>query len=172
MQISLNGHTKSPFFHSWFSQTKRLRKKWWIQTKILFGRKLLESFLLRSFLWWGETESTWYVGHIWPIVPAPDDRLMSVEQSLEWELAGQTEVFGENLLQCHFVHHKSHMTWPGLEPGPSRWKAGDYAPELRHGLLESYFVFVLFRKLEAWCPKPNLSRALQDGKSFSVFLRW
>jgi hypothetical protein len=23
---------------------------------------------------WGETESTWYCGHYWPIVPAPDDR--------------------------------------------------------------------------------------------------
>jgi hypothetical protein len=23
---------------------------------------------------WGETESTWYFGHCWPIVPAPDDR--------------------------------------------------------------------------------------------------
>jgi hypothetical protein len=27
-----------------------------------------------SFSRWGETESTWYVGHCWPIVPAPDDR--------------------------------------------------------------------------------------------------
>jgi hypothetical protein len=27
-----------------------------------------------SFLGWGETESTWYVGHNWPIVPAPGDR--------------------------------------------------------------------------------------------------
>jgi hypothetical protein len=27
-----------------------------------------------SFPGWGETESTWYVGHCWPIVPAPDDR--------------------------------------------------------------------------------------------------
>jgi hypothetical protein len=27
-----------------------------------------------SFSGWGETEPTWYVGHCWPIVPAPDDR--------------------------------------------------------------------------------------------------
>jgi hypothetical protein len=31
---------------------------------------------------------------------------MSVEQSVEWELAGDTEVIGENLPQ-----HKSHLTW-------------------------------------------------------------
>jgi hypothetical protein len=43
---------------------------------------------------------------------------MSVEQSVERELTGETEVLGENLPQCHFVHHK-------LEPGPPRWEAGD-----------------------------------------------
>jgi hypothetical protein len=60
----------------------------------------------------------------WPIVPAPDDR-WSVEQSVEWKLAGENEVLGENLSQRHFIHHKSHMTWPGLEPGPPPWEAVD-----------------------------------------------
>jgi hypothetical protein len=44
---------------------------------------------------------------------------------VELELAGETEVVGENLPQCHFVHHKSYMSWPGLETGPSRLEAGD-----------------------------------------------
>jgi hypothetical protein len=33
--------------------------------------------------------------------------MMSVEQSLEGELAGETEALGENLHL--FFHHKSHM---------------------------------------------------------------
>jgi hypothetical protein len=34
---------------------------------------------------------------------------MTVEQSVECELAGETEVLGENLPQYDFVHHNSHM---------------------------------------------------------------
>jgi hypothetical protein len=39
--------------------------------------------------------------------------MMIMEQSVECELAGETEVLGKNLLQCQFVHNKS--TWP--KPG-------------------------------------------------------
>jgi hypothetical protein len=41
---------------------------------------------------------------------------MIVVQLVEWRLAGETEILGENLPQSHFVHHKFHMTRPGLEP--------------------------------------------------------
>jgi hypothetical protein len=44
---------------------------------------------------------------------------------VECELAGETEVLEENLSQYYFVHDKSHMIWPGAEPGSPRWEAGD-----------------------------------------------
>jgi hypothetical protein len=48
---------------------------------------------------------------------------MSVAQSVQC-LAGETEVLGDNVPQIPFVHHKSHMSWPGLEPGPRQWEVG------------------------------------------------
>jgi hypothetical protein len=48
---------------------------------------------------------------------------MMMEKLVEW-LAGETEVLGENVPQCRFVHHKAHML-PGREPGPPRWEASD-----------------------------------------------
>jgi hypothetical protein len=36
----------------------------------------------------------------------------------------ETEVLGENLPQCLFVHHKFYML-SGREPGPPRWEASD-----------------------------------------------
>jgi hypothetical protein len=51
--------------------------------------------------------------------------MMIMEQLVEWGLAGEIEVLRENLLQRHFVHHKSRMTWPGIEPGRPRWEASD-----------------------------------------------
>jgi hypothetical protein len=50
---------------------------------------------------------------------------VTVEQLVEWRLAGETEVLGETLPSRHFVHNKSHITRPGLDPGPPLWEASD-----------------------------------------------
>jgi hypothetical protein len=74
---------------------------------------------------WDENESTWYIGHYLVYCISPGWWMMvSVEQSVGW-LEGETEALGINLSQCHFIHHKSHKTWPGLEPGSPRWEVSD-----------------------------------------------
>jgi hypothetical protein len=40
------------------------------------------------------------------------------------ELRGKPKYSGKNLSQCHFVHHKSQIDRPGIEPGPPRREAG------------------------------------------------
>ena len=42
------------------------------------------------------------------------------------KLTGENRsTWGQNLSQCHFVHHEAHMDWPGIEPVPPQWEAGD-----------------------------------------------
>jgi hypothetical protein len=67
------------------------------------------------FFSWGETESTWYYSHCLAYSTSPGwEMMMSVEQSEECELVRETWSTRRKPAQCHFVHHKSHITWPGL----------------------------------------------------------
>jgi hypothetical protein len=74
--------------------------------------------------------------------------MVIVEQLVEWRLVGETEALGENLHQSHFVHHKSHMTWPGLESGPPRWEAATNRLSYGAALLgANYWLLQMFPKL-------------------------
>jgi hypothetical protein len=66
-----------------------------------------------NFVVCGETESTWFVCLYLAYCTSPGWNMISVEKSVEYELAGEREVLGENLPQYHFIHHKSHMTFLG-----------------------------------------------------------
>jgi hypothetical protein len=35
-------------------------------------------------------------------------------------------MFEENLLECHFGHLKSHITWTRIESGPEQWTADEF----------------------------------------------
>jgi hypothetical protein len=73
---------------------------------------------------------------------------MIVEQSVEYELAGKTEVLGENMPQCRFVHHKSHMSDPGSNPGPHGGKSATNS--LSYSTAISQLTFTIFGLAEPY----------------------
>jgi hypothetical protein len=77
-----------------------------------------------SWRWVGSSTLAWmptYVG----ILRIPQ-MIWVWRATVEWYIDRVKPKNSEkNLSQCHFVHHKSHMDWPGREPGSSRWEADD-----------------------------------------------
>lgn len=69
-------------------------------------------------VWCGDNMSTWCNGHYFTYYTSPGWVVItSVEQLVEWELLGETKVFGEILPHCNLHNHKT--LWPdmGLNPG-------------------------------------------------------
>jgi hypothetical protein len=86
--------------------------------------------------------------------------MVIVEKLVEWRLAGETEVLGENLPQLHFVHYKSHMTSsnPGRRDGKPATNRLSYGAafvtntsisllnRLSISVIIIYFLYLLFFK--------------------------
>jgi hypothetical protein len=67
--------------------------------------------------------STWYCGHYWPIVAAPDDRwwwLWSNWWNEAWQ--GKPKYSENTCTSATLSTTNPIMTWPWLEPWPPRWE--------------------------------------------------
>lgn len=74
---------------------------------------------------------------------ADDGMVMNVEQMMEWELADKQKYLENTRQKLHFVHHKPHLNWNGIEPVPPRWEASDWLPEPWHDPDYRYRIIVL-----------------------------
>ena len=62
------------------------------------------------------------------------------------------------LFQCHSLHHKSHVDWPGIESGLSRWEAGDQAPETLHDQIWNFTI-----RTDRQIPSVRAKQGTPDG---------
>jgi hypothetical protein len=70
-------------------------------------------------------------GHKWAYCSSPTS-YMSMESHGGIDYRGKPNNSKKNLSQCRFVRHKSHMDWPGHEPGPPLWQVAGWLPEPWH----------------------------------------
>jgi hypothetical protein len=96
-------------------------------------------------MWWD------YVSEVWPqrprpIVLSPDN--IWVWSLVDWYWQRKAEETRGKPVPVSVVHHKSHMDWPGREPGPPLWQVGDQTSKPWHGLWTGLWTLEFH---ERWC---------------------
>jgi hypothetical protein len=92
--------------------------------------------------------------------------IVRMDNLVEWRLAWETEVLGENLPQRHFVHQKFHLTRSGREPGPPQWESSNRPLELWRGpTVQDHF-------LRIDCLSLYYDSALNSGRKASDTSSW
>jgi hypothetical protein len=134
----LNGKHWSSFLHDickcqrWVQLNCRKRNTYMSEVKII-------RFKLYIYSFGNVTSDLATLSHS---IPAPGGWWMmtGLEQPMEWRLARERSTRGVKLLRCHFVHHKSHITWPGLKHKAPRWEGRDYSSQIWHRLPLSHLL--------------------------------
>jgi hypothetical protein len=116
---------------------------------------LLEMGLRPPYSEWAETESTWYCGHYWPIVPDPDDRcwwLWSNWWNEDWQ--GKPKCSEKTCPSATLS--TTNPTWldPGSNPGHRGGKP--VTNHLSNGtVLCVYGALLVVDALKVLCPKKS-----------------
>jgi hypothetical protein len=97
---------------------------------------------------------------------SPGRSMIIMEQLLEWGLAGETEVLGENLPQCHFVHHKAHRSHVTLHTLSLFFGKANSTVPLAHtyAIVARLDVIKCYTLICSWPPfLPHISRSRPSG---------
>jgi hypothetical protein len=99
-------------FHFWVSSSYYLRNAFICPS----GYVLKLTFILMSIA--KSRVGRKVSSEVWPLcLVGSVTHFRSVGPMVEWWLAGETTGLGEKRVSVHFVHHKSNMDRPGIEPG-------------------------------------------------------
>jgi hypothetical protein len=100
-----------------------------------------------------------------------------MEHLVEWELVRETKKYLEKTCTSATVHHKSHMTWPGIKAGLLQWEAGDLKAWAKaeptkdkslQSLHKKYYTFLYRGKNAICCSQQFLCCYSQDQKNFDL----